>query len=232
MKILAMSICRWTEKEKSGSGATAAAAASSASSWGSLWGGDTTGAAAATPEPVIMSQAFEVSEFNMFQRGSVRQFLTAFTRIFVKRTAPGKRNAIEHEGYVVHVQMRQNGLAGCVITDQEYPARVAFSLISDMLAKFWEAQSGSWTTIAENSLSFAPLNQAIAEYQDPQKADKICKIQKELDDTMEVMHQTIDKVLERGVKLDQLVDRSNDLSSQSKQFYKTARDHNRCCIVM
>ena len=116
MKILAMSICRWTEKEKSGSSAAAAAANASASSWGSLWGADTTGSSSAKPEPVIISQAFEVSEFNMFQRSSVRQFLTAFTRIFVKRTSPGKRNAIEHEGYVVHVQMRQNGLAGCVIT--------------------------------------------------------------------------------------------------------------------
>lgn len=232
-----MSICRWTDKEKkSAAQSTGAqdAAASTASSWGGFWGTSETSTPSSNgePEPVILCQTFEVSEFNMFQRGSVRQFLTAFTRIFVKRTAPGKRQAIEHEGYVIHVQMRQNGLAGCIITDQEYPARVAFSLISDLLSKFWEANSSGWTNLRENSVTFNHMNKAIADYQDPQKADKICKIQKELDDTMGVMHQTIDKVLERGVKLDQLVDRSNDLSSQSKQFYKTARDHNRCCIVM
>ena len=39
--------------------------------------------------------------------------------------------------------------------------------------------------------SFNPLTDAIVKYQDPQAADKICKIQKELDETMDVMHQTI-----------------------------------------
>merc|ERR1711964_566776 len=33
-------------------------------------------------EPIIISQVFDVAEFNFFQRSSVRQFLTAFTRIF------------------------------------------------------------------------------------------------------------------------------------------------------
>lgn len=34
---------------------------------------------------------------------------------------------------------------------------------------------------------FEPLDRAIVEYQDPAKADKICKIQKDLDDTMDIM---------------------------------------------
>lgn len=36
-------------------------------------------------------------------------------------------------------------------------------------------------------------------------------------------HKTIESVLERGEKLDSLVDRSNALSAQSKMFYKTAK---------
>ena len=39
--------------------------------------------------------------------------------------------------------------------------------------------------------SFNPLTDAIVKYQDPQAADKICKIQKELDETMDVMHQKL-----------------------------------------
>ena len=83
-----------------------------------------------------------------------------------------------------------------------------------------------WQSAAANSFdNFAPLVEAIQKYQDPNEADKICKIQKELDDTMNVMHSTIDKVLERGVKLDDLVEKSKDLSGQSKMFYKTARHY-------
>lgn len=42
------------------------------------------------------------------------------------------------------------------------------------------------------------------------------KIQKELDETKIVLHKTIESVLERGEKIDTLVSKSNDLSSQSK----------------
>jgi len=38
-----------------------------------------------------------------------------------------------------------------------------------------------------------------------------------------VQHKTIESVLERGEKLDNLVERSNALSAQSKMFYKTAK---------
>ena len=38
-----------------------------------------------------------------------------------------------------------------------------------------------------------------------------------------MQHKTIESVLERGEKLNDLVDRSNALSAQSKMFYKTAK---------
>lgn len=38
-----------------------------------------------------------------------------------------------------------------------------------------------------------------------------------------MQHKTIESVLERGEKLDNLVERSNALSAQSKMFYKTAK---------
>ena len=57
-------------------------------------------------------------------------------------------------------------------------------------------------------------------YQDPQQADSIMKIQKELDETKIVLHKTIESVLERGEKIDSLVEKSDGLSAQSKMFYK------------
>lgn len=54
------------------------------------------------------------------------------------------------------------------------------------------------------------------------------RVQQELDETKVVMHKTIESVLERGEKLDNLVERSNALSAQSKMFYKTAKKQNSC----
>lgn len=45
-------------------------------------------------------------------------------------------------------------------------------------------------------------------------------------------HKTIESVLERGEKLDNLVERSNALSAQSKMFYKTAKKQNSCCVYV
>lgn len=46
------------------------------------------------------------------------------------------------------------------------------------------------------------------------------KIQKELDETKIVLHKTIESVLQRGEKIDDLVQKSDGLSSQSKMFYR------------
>ena len=68
--------------------------------------------------------------------------------------------------------------------------------------------------------------------QDPQQADKLTKIQKDLDETKITLHQTIESVLQRGEKLENLVDKSQDLSMASQMFYKQARKNNQCCKLM
>jgi synaptobrevin family protein YKT6 len=123
-------------------------------------------------------------------------------------------------------------LGGTVITDTEYPARVAFVLLGQLLEEFSTAQGDSWKTVTTpESVTFPPVEEYLAKYQDPAAADKVTKIQKDLDETTEILHKTIDSVLERGVKLDNLVERSDDLSKQSKMFYKQAKKTNSCCVI-
>lgn len=64
------------------------------------------------------------------------------------------------------------------------------------------------------------LSEYLVKYQDPQQADSIMKIQKELDETKIVLHKTIESVLQRGEKIDDLVAKSDGLSAQSKMFYR------------
>lgn len=68
--------------------------------------------------------------------------------------------------------------------------------------------------------------------QDPAQADKLTKIQRDLDETKIVLHKTIESMLERGEKLENLVDKSSDLSLASQMFYKQARKTNSCCKMM
>jgi synaptobrevin family protein YKT6 len=183
-------------------------------------------------EPVILSAAYEVSSFGYFQRSGVREMINFFSKTFIKRTGLGVRQSIQHEEYMCHVYVRRDGISGIVVTDQEYPPRVAFALLNKLIDEYDKEQRGAWKTQSGPAQDWAPLATAVADYQDPSKADKISAIQKELDDTTAVLSKTIENVLERGEKLDDLVSKSQDLSTQSKVFYKQAKKTNSCCVVM
>jgi synaptobrevin family protein YKT6 len=112
-----------------------------------------------------------------------------------------------------------------IITDAEYPKMVAHQLLSKVVDEFVSkyprsAYAGVTNdNIATKSFPFPELKDYIKKYQDPQQADSIMKIQKELDETKIVLHKTIESVLERGEKIDNLVAKSDGLSAQSKMFY-------------
>jgi len=184
------------------------------------------------PDPIIACFEAELSSFGFFQRPTIKEMLSFLTKTFMKRTEPGQRQSITHEGYVVHCYIRSDGLGGTVITDEEYPARVAFVLLSQILDEFTTSVGDTWKTCTvHESMTFPALKEYLNKYQDPSAADKITKIQNDLDETTQILHKTIDSVLERGVKLDNLVERSNDLSAQSKMFYKQAKKTNSCCVI-
>jgi len=188
---------------------------------------------ASLPDPIPISMACDLSSYGFFQRQGVKEMLTFFSKTFTKRTEPGQRQSITHESYIVHCYVRSDGLSGAAITDDEYPARVAFVLLTQLIDEFASSVGDSWKTMEASveSSPFPPLEEYLVKYQDPANADKVTKIQNDLDETTNILHKTIDSVLERGVKLDSLVEKSDDLSKQSKMFYKQAKKTNSCCVV-
>lgn len=74
--------------------------------------------------------------------------LTFISRTLIQRTNPSERQSVSHEGifcpffvlwfvdYMCHCYLRQDGLGAVIVTDKEYPARVAFNLESKLLDEF------------------------------------------------------------------------------------------------
>lgn len=153
------------------------------------------------------------------------------------------------------------GLAGVAVTDRDYPASAAFCVVAKAIEEIESgvsAQSAAqavaaaqasgaaapasgsaaippldWRAVREDGDAALPvLESCLLRYQDPAAADKLTKIQRDLDETKVILHQTIDSVLRRGEKLDALVDKSADLSLASQMFYKQARRTNSCCKMM
>jgi len=180
----------------------------------------------------MLIQGVQLKDFGFFQRGTVREMITFFSKTITKRTPPGQRQSVQNEEYYVHVYLRADGLCGCVTCDAEYPPRVAFTLLTKVLEEF-DAANPTWQTEKRSEVMvWAPLDAALEKYQNPAEADQIMRIQKNLDETRDVLHNTIDSVLQRGEKLEDLVERSGELSAQSKLFYKQAKRANSCCAVV
>ncbi|EJF61544.1 snare protein YKT6 [Dichomitus squalens] len=182
---------------------------------------------------VVLSSASDLSSFSFYQRGSITEFMSFFTKTVAERTPQGQRQSIQENVYTAHIYNRGGAeqLAAVLIADQEYPVRPAFSLLTKLLDDFIaKVPQASFNTPA--AISFPEINTYLQKYQDPRQADAIMKVQQELDETKIILHKTIESVLQRGEKINDLVDRSNELSMQSKMFYKTAKKQNSCCLIM
>lgn len=182
-----------------------------------------------------LSEVKDLSQFGFFERSSIGQFMTFFAETVASRTGAGQRQSIEEGNYIGHVYARSEGICGVLITDKEYPVRPAYTLLNKILDEYLVAHpKEEWADVTEtnDALKMKQLDTYISKYQDPSQADAIMKVQQELDETKIVLHKTIENVLQRGEKLDNLVDKSESLTASSKMFYKQAKKSNSCCIIM
>ncbi|KAI8654708.1 hypothetical protein NCS57_01217800 [Fusarium keratoplasticum] len=139
--------------------------------------------------------------------------MTLFSKTVAERTRPGQRLDVEEHDLVSHAFGSSEGICG---------------IVDEFLSKH---PRSIWTT-GEPTLAFPELKDYLSKYQDPQQPDSILKIQKELDETKIILHKTIESVLQRGEKIDDLVAKSGGLSAQSKMFYQQAKKQNSCCVLM
>ncbi|KAI8838966.1 hypothetical protein BC829DRAFT_454124 [Chytridium lagenaria] len=138
----------------------------------------------------------------LLSEGSVQEFLNSSFRPSLERTSPGDRQRLRDGEH--------DGLSGTIVTDKEYLL----------------------LTPAATSSTFPELKQQLIKYQDPHAADPLLRVQRDLDETKIVLHNTMKSLLGRQEKLEELVERSDALSSQSKMFYKQAKKTNSCCVSL
>jgi synaptobrevin family protein YKT6 len=116
------------------------------------------------------------------------------------------------------------------ITDEEYPKDTAEKLLRLIVDEFTTKYTDSvidkaraapkgYFTDKQDPLPLPELKEHIQKWQNPDETDPIRKIQRELDETKNVVYKSLEGVLERGEKLESLVEKSDNLSAQSKMFY-------------
>lgn len=166
-------------------------------------------------DAVLLRSAVDLSTFNYFQKGKAEEFLKFTSRMVVSRMEVATKLSIKEKDYYCHAFVREDNMASVVISDEEYPPKVAHTINLKILEEFPQCN----------------LDECLRRFQDPKEADSMMRLQADLDETKIILHSTIANLLRRGEKLDDLVAKSEDLSTQSKVFYKTARKTTRCCEI-
>ncbi len=78
----------------------------------------------------ILKYATDLNSFGFFQRGSVEEFMKFTSKVITERSSPATRSSVKEQEYFAHVYLRDDNLAGVIVSDQEYPKRVAHSLLN------------------------------------------------------------------------------------------------------
>jgi hypothetical protein len=101
--------------------------------------------------------AYDLSQFNFFIQSQVKKFLLEGIKLTCLETIPGTRKTFEYEKYDLqcHVYVKKYGVFGAIVSDYEYPTRIAFSLLNEEL-----------------KLGF-DVNQKFKDWQNPQSQDKL-----------------------------------------------------------
>jgi len=194
-------------------------------------------------KPAIITSVVDLAQFGFFKRGTVRDLLFFVSRELTSRTHIGDKQTITHKlkeeidgvsSLNAHAHINVNKIGAAVITDGDYPLRVAYSVLDKAMESAVKEYGDKISSIHADANLSPPLaiSSLIVEYQKPDEVDKMMKIQKDLDETKGVILSSIDKLLERGESLDNLMQKSNDLNFQSKIMLDKSKDLNSCCTII
>lgn len=153
--------------------------------------------------------AEDLNFVSYFNRNSVRELMHELVRVAASTTVD-PRKIFEHPPWqLVVLKLQDKTLV--MVTDNEYPTAVTYELLMKL------------------SRDPTVLQNIIEECQDPSCQRQT--ITQQLDATLVIMHENVDKILQRGEDINALVQKSERLSQTSKTFYQVARKHNRCCSI-
>lgn len=181
--------------------------------------------------PYIFSREYNIDNFGFFYKNSVKESFKFLCRESVGLLSRGTRHTVVHEDqFTVHILVSdRNQLAVYAFCDSSYPRRIAFKCLTELLATFESKVGEDWVKYTKDENIECGIHTYLKNYKDPKQSDALVSAQSKADDVKVVLHENIRKLLERGENLEKLVDKSKDLSAQSKLFFKQAKKANKSC---
>eukprot|EP01066_Platyproteum_vivax_P015798 Platyproteum_vivax@DN6933_c0_g1_i2.p1 len=181
---------------------------------------------------ILLSTGYDTSSLGFFEKGASKETCNFLARTILPRVQFGKRQCIDHDNHVAFCMRWSDGLGILMLSDKEYPDRVAFTCVQEVYREFLQQFPLEWqNATADNQIDFTKqIKEKIVKYKNPETVDKLTAVQSKVDQTQEIMRDNVQKLLKNGEDLEGLVAKSEDLSDKSKMFYKSSKKLKfKCC---
>ena len=122
-----------------------------------------------------------------YQRGIAKDLINFNAQTIAGRIPKGNKASITLENDVgqCHCWVTKDGIAATAMTDNEYPERSAYTMLNKLIMDFRDEFQASGQLDEDpksgKMLQFDKLEVYLRDWQDPHEADKLLKIEKELE---------------------------------------------------
>ncbi|KAI8053730.1 synaptobrevin domain-containing protein [Syncephalis plumigaleata] len=149
-------------------------------------------------------------------------FTTVTQHILEKIPEEDSKLTYVYDRYLFHY-ISQNGLVYMCMADDAFGRRIPFAFLEDIKTRFTSLYSND---LINSAIAYGmnEFSKVIAErmdfYSNSPNADRFRQVQGEIEQVKDVMVQNIERVLERGERIDLLVDRTDQLNQAAFTFRK------------
>ena len=175
---------------------------------------------------------YDVSNISIFTRNITKESFNLGLRVLIQK-ADKYIGKYKYKEYLATIFKKGRVRVG-VISSETYPNGAMMNLLNNIYTfvnPLIEDSINGRYSLKNNPDIIKYISDELKKSQNPEP-DKITKVQSELDEIKKTMVTNIEKVIDRGEKIDNLIVKSQELSDNSKLFYKKTKKLNRCCIIL
>ena len=164
----------------------------------------------------LIYKNFNLSEFYFFVRSRIENAIIEIANVVIKNSNQEKfyqiTEKLEDKTFHIYIYFHKDRHY-IALTDDKYPVNVIMEFLKEL---------------TDNN----NYNELWQKYQDPISVSKILQVKIQLEATKVTMLDSIDKVLERGDKIEDLIKKTEELEDISIKFKANATKLNSCCIML
>jgi synaptobrevin family protein YKT6 len=170
-----------------------------------------------TKNYVLRYSNYNLESFSFFESFILKQKIETVTKEIIQQIPTNNiyqiNQTIGDKEFVIYGSSYND--YSVVITDKDYPSYVASKLLQLL-----------------NSSTNPDFDKLFDIYQNPSNIDKLIIIKKELEDSKIIIYDSIDKLIDRGEKMDELMNKTESLVRDSESFRVEAKKMNECCSIL